>query len=434
MPILNFNKSFLGFVLILISCHIAHARANPENDIPLRYEDFSYRASIKTDLLYREGFELSAAILQLNTADKLHLSFDDLDPGPKSYSYTFIHCDASWNPSNLSQGDFIDGYTEDKISEYKYAFNTLQKYIHYDLVFPSETVKLTKSGNYILKVFADFDPAKVVLTRRFMMVDPKINIEATVKPNPMDQMRKQDINFTLNCGTYAVDNPQAEIKVTICQNSRWDNAITNLKPLFIRENQLIYTYDSGNSFNGGNEFRILDIRSFRFQSERVLKFDFDSAKNKHVYLLNDDIRQYKRYSTYSDINGKYKIKSQEGINSDLEGDYAYVHFAISFDNPINDGSFYVFGGLTNWKADPRFVLTYNPKKFVYECVAYLKQGYYNYHYVFVRDKTIILDESLTEGNHSETENEYTIYVYHRPLGARYDQLIGIKQINSAQGY
>jgi hypothetical protein len=425
-------KGFLFLLQVFAVLLMAHQ--SQAIVLQLKCEDQVYLATLKTDLLYRDGFELSSPIIQLNGNDKLRLSFDDLDLNLRSYSYTFVHCDAAWNPSNLTTSDYIDGYTEDKISNYQFSFNTKQKYVHYSLVFPTETVKPTKSGNYIIKVFADYDPNKVVLTKRFMIFDPKIEIEATVKPNPMDQMRKQDINFTLNCSNYVIDNPQIEVKVNICQNGRTDNSISNLKPLFIRENQLIYTYDSGNSFNGGNEFRILDIRSLRFQSDRILKFDADSAKNNHVFLLSDEVRQYMRYSTYSDINGRFKIKSQEGMNSELEADYAFVHFAISFDNPINDGSFYVFGALSNWKADSHFLLTYNSKKFVYEGVAYLKQGYYNYQYAFVKDKTDKIEEGLTEGNHSETENDYAIYVYHRPMGARYDQLIGIKQLNSAQGY
>jgi len=40
------------------------------------------------------------------------------------------------------------------------------------------------------------------------------------------------------------------------------------------------------------------------------------------------------------------------------------------------------------------------------------------------------DETITEGNHWETENDYSIYVYHRQRGTYYDQLIGIRRLNS----
>ena len=34
-----------------------------------------------------------------------------------------------------------------------------------------------------------------------------------------------------------------------------------------------------------------------------------------------------------------------------------------------------------------------------------------------------------EGSFWQTGNEYTIYVYHRPWGERYDKLIGVKSFN-----
>ncbi len=402
----------------------------------LRYEDFVYLQDIKTPLLHKVGSDMSSPVIELNGTDKLQLSFDDIDPSLKNFYYTFVHCDASWQPSNLNTSDYIDGYTEDRISEYQFSFNTIQKYIHYKLIFPGETTKLTKSGNYIIKVFANFDQTKLVLTRRFMVVDARLGIDATIKPAtfPGDRTVRHEINFTINYKNYVIDNPHNDIKVVIRQNGRWDNVISNLKPVFIRDNQLIYTYQEGNLFNGGNEFHILDMRSLRFQAEGIVKFEYDSSKNNNVFLVSDENRRYKRYSSYTDINGRFKIETRDGNNSDIEGDYAFVHFSLPFDAPVTEGNLYVFGGLTDWKADKRFLLQYNYKKFRYELSVYLKQGYYNYEYIYLNDKDNKIDETFIEGNHSETDNDYAIYVYHRGMGVRYDQLIGIKQLNSLQGY
>ena len=61
---------------------------------------------------------------------------------------------------------------------------------------------------------------------------------------------------------------------------------------------------------------------------------------------------------------------------------------------------------------------------------YLKQGFYNYEYIFVDDKKEIIDHSMTVGNYYNTENDYTILVYYRPFTERYDRLIGVKFLNS----
>ncbi len=79
-------------------------------------------------------------------------------------------------------------------------------------------------------------------------------------------------------------------------------------------------------------------------------------------------------------------------------------------------------------------MIFNQEKGVYEKTLYLKQGYYNYSYVTVADKTKAgeipyLDN--TEGNYWGTENAYMIMVYFRPFGARADELVGYARVNSA---
>lgn len=398
------------------------------------YSDYVYEPGIKTVKLYREGFDLSSPILELNKNDKLVLTFDDMAKDVKTFNYTVIHCNADWKPSSLYTSEYIEGYTDDRIVNYAFSFNTLQRYVHYTLNFPNENIRVTKSGNYILKVYSDYDPEKLVLTRRFMVVDQKIGIEAGVKRAIIinDRNTKQQIHFSIYNKNYPINDAYSDLHVILQQNQRWDNLITDLKPLFIKDDQLIYNQDEGNTFDGLNEFRYFDTRSFRFLSERIDHFDFDSLKQNHVYLYGDDVRRFKRYSTYSDLNGRFKIKIQEGNNSELESDYGYVHFSLPYETPVPDGKLFIFGGLTDWQIRSNNELKYNKEKKAYEGILYLKQGYYNYHYAFVGDKEKVIDPTFIEGNHYETENDYTIYVYHRAIGTRYDQLIGIRQLNSLQ--
>ena len=55
----------------------------------------------------------------------------------------------------------------------------------------------------------------------------------------------------------------------------------------------------------------------------------------------------------------------------------------------------------------------------------LKQGSYNYQYLFLPDGGSTASAGPIEGNYYETVNEYLVKVYHRPQGVRYDKLIGI---------
>lgn len=401
----------------------------------LRYEDHVYRPYIKSVLLHDVSFELSQPILNLESQEQLQLSFDDLQADLKNYSYTIIHCNANWEPSDLMSAEYIDGFADNNINNYNYSLNTLQKFTHYDVVFPNSSMRITKSGNYLLKVYENGDPEQVVISKRFMVYQNRVMINGRVSAASViaDRNYKQEVDFTINHTGYNIMNPYADLKVVITQNNRWDNAKKGLKPLFVKDNELVYDYDEDNVFTGGSEYRFFDIKSIRYQSERVYKISIDTLGN-HVQLYNDDRRTFKRYYSQQDINGKYIIKTQEGRDSRREADYCYVYFFLPCDEVFMDGNLYVFGAFNNWECSKENLMKYNPARFGYEAVLYLKQGYYNYEYAFIKDGSTEADNTVIEGMHYETENDYTIYVYHKQQGTFYDQLIGVKRMNSMKDY
>ncbi|MBK5286578.1 MAG: DUF5103 domain-containing protein [Bacteroidia bacterium] len=437
-----FKNKFLITIIQLITFFIlpyslvwAQDSADYYESQYLRYEDFIYHQNIKTVLLSHPDFELSSPIIRFNTEDKLLLTFDDLDGDVKDYSYTFIHCNANWTPSDLLYSQYISGLPDDRITDYSFSFNTLQPYTHFRLLFPDNSVKPLISGNYLLLVFSEGNRNNIILTKRFMMADAKVNIEAAVHRASVidDRNSKQKIDFSVFYNSYNIDNPFGDVNVVLMQNDRWDNAITTLKPLFLRSTQLDYTYESGNDFNGGNEYRTFDTRSLRFLSERVSKINTDSARNS-VFIQPDESRSYQRYVTEYDLNGYYVVKTYDGRNDEIESDYVYVHFLLPYEVQRTDGNFYVFGTLSNNHCLPENKMIYDSEESSYKATLLLKQGYYNYIYVFLPDNSGAADETVIEGNHYETENDYTILVYHRPTASRYDHLVGIKKLNSMKTY
>ncbi len=115
---------------------------------------------------------------------------------------------------------------------------------------------------------------------------------------------------------------------------------------------------------------------------------------------------------------------------DIEGDYGWVHFILPVSSPRLDGGFYVVGQLTDWRLDDNSKMIYNDRLRSYISAIYLKQGYYNYQILFKSIGDDIGDESVIEGNHVETENEYNIFVYYRRQGELYDRLLGVSTITS----
>jgi len=411
---------------------------NSENDDyyqknRLRYNDYVYVDNIKTVLLHKEGSELSMPILELNSDDKLNISFDDFDNDVKYYKYTIIHCDAYWKPSDLQQSEYISGFTEDYIEDYEFSLNTMQSYIHYELIFPTENLKLFKSGNYLLKVYLG-ESDNVCFTKRFMIYESKVTVDAKInRTNDVAERNyNQKINFSINKDAYNIVDPSTNLKVIITQNKRWDNAIKGLQPLMVKDEILDYNfYDSKNVFSGGNEFRNFDFRSLKYTINNVWKISYDSSFNQ-VYLKSDINHHYDIYYSEQDINGKRLIKTYDGNNDAIESDYAFVHFFLPYKTPLVYGNLYLMGTLTEWQFNKQGLLKYNYQKHGYETAIYLKQGYYNYQYVFLENGKTIGDESFIEGKHFETENDYTIYVYYCEPGTLYDKLIAVKLVNTVK--
>ncbi len=423
----------LLFITLLFIFHNSQAQEDYVNENVMHYSDWSYKSNIQTIKLHESSFDANPAILELNGNTFLELSFDDLDFDKKNYSISFEHCNANWEPSNLMATEFINGFFEANILNYTYSTNTIQKYTHYAIMFPQANINFTKSGNYIVYVYQDNDKEKLILTKRFMIFENKVTLVSTIRQasGNDEQYEKQHIDFTILNSGYEITNPFTDLKVIITQNNRWDNAVNDIKPTFVEPTKLTYSLDDKTTFNGGNEFRYFDTRSLRTYTERVNTIYRDSVSKYHIELKTDELRTFKNYSFYSDINGGYLIKNKDMTgNPDVEADYAWVHFFFPYDNALSEGNFYILGRLTEWKTNKTNRLTYNYKKLGYECKLFLKQGYYNYSYVFLSDNKKGGDETLTEGNHWETENDYTIYVYHRQRGTYYDQLISVKRLNS----
>jgi hypothetical protein len=131
-----------------------------------------------------------------------------------------------------------------------------------------------------------------------------------------------------------------------------------------------------------------------------------------------------------DINGRLLIKNDDMQDAHLESDYVQVHFTMSVDAMLGNGNVFIFGQLSNWSLNKDFRMNYNPENLAYEKTLLLKQGYYNFMYLWQYVNKEAGETSLTEGNHSATENEYLILVYFKDQSNFSDRLIGFKKFST----
>ncbi|MEO8769166.1 MAG: DUF5103 domain-containing protein [Ferruginibacter sp.] len=391
-----------------------------------------YQPYIQTAQLFMSGSQQALPVYNLISGGQLELEFDDMEGSVKSYYYSFVLCDYNWNQLDLSPFDYTKGFTQNRITTYRYSSIALTRYTHYQAFLPDKNSVPTRSGNYLLKVYLDGDTSKLVFTKQMLVLEQKAAVSASVvQPFTPDKYNTyQKIRFTANVKGLNSFSAAQQVKVVILQNNRWDISQRDIAPTFVRGDVLDYSAESIALFPAGKEWRWLDMRSFSLQGDRVENTIY-GKNSTEVFVKTDIDRTGMRYIYFPDLDGMYNIGTFDNINPYWQADYATVHFSYAKPDgtQYTNQDLYIAGFFTGYKIEDKWKMTYNPETLKYECSAYMKQGYYNYTYIAV-NKDDPTKKTELEGNAWETENSYTILVYYKAFSDRSDQLIGVSSFNS----
>lgn len=359
----------------------------------------------------------------------LTLKFDDLVGDEADYYYKISYYDFDWKPTQLSRNEFMKGFDNIRIKNYKNSLNTLQVYTHYELNLPNkETKALKKSGNYLLEIYNDND--EIVFSKRFIVYEDIASVTAEVKRSRDLKYinAKQVLNFSVSGGSnLQFKNPNKNIKTLLIKNNDLQNSIYNLKPQHHEGEKLVYRYDQEAAFMAGNEFLNFDSKDIHTSTANIEHIALDNIYN--VYLYPDAVRADDLYTYNPDINGNFKINTLQGEDADIESEYVWVHFYLDYNKPIKNGELHIYGGFNNYNLDESTLMTYNSEDDHYEGRLLLKQGFYNYLYV-LKQKNGAIDQGFISGNFDKTENQYTVLAYYRAPGGRYDRIVGVGKANS----
>ncbi|GGH24468.1 DUF5103 domain-containing protein [Sphingobacterium alkalisoli] len=429
------NKAFILLTLLYFTLSKTEAqrkkktRENFEQSPPqeLIYDNKSYLEAINTVQLFPTGKEGQFPIYTLGSQEQLLLSFDDLRADVRSYYYSIEHCNANWEPSRVSPLDYAEGYNEDRLDNFFPSQGTFQAYTHYKVAFPNEYIKPKIAGNYLLKVYEDADKTRLVVTRRFYVVRPLIQVGTHILPSVevSKRMTNQKIDVSLKTPSLTIPNPERDLQVHVFQNQREDNKMVLTKPMFIGNNEIKYNNSETLDFLGNNEFRFVDLRSFRLGSNRVQQIQNDSLVSINV-LTDEDLRDASYADTY-DENGKFYIRNLDFENAEIQSDYADVHFSLQTNQKIT-GNLHLVGGFNNFQRNEQNRLTYNPTSKNWELTLKLKQGLYDYEYVLETPEGQIITNAFTNSFYA-TGNDYLVLVYNRRIGTYWDELLGVGTIS-----
>ena len=389
------------------------------------------RKNIRTVKIHKQGEPLSPPVIQWNSGEKVSLSFDDMEAGNKNFSYKLIHCNAKWQPSDLFESDYLAGQYTGEIYHAQTSFNTLVTYTHYQLSIPNKNMKLTKSGNYILMVYSNNHPKDTVLTRKVRITENLVSVRGKIeKINRMSREKaNQELNLTLEAAGIHMDNLYNNIKIAVQQNYHQEILHEYMRPSSMKGNHISYQMNKKLIFKGCNEFLHFNSKSTSYPGEHIKSITFENEG--YQFLLNTDYdRTFKPYKIKKDLNGRFMIDIENSDQPETEADYAYVHFTLKTETSPAEGNFYIVGGFNNWKCEDDYKMHYRAGRNAFYNVLLLKQGYYDYKYVFKSSDGI--QPCYISGNHAQAENDYLIYIYYRDHAKGYDRLTGYTLINSSE--
>lgn len=322
----------------------------------------------------------------------------------------------------------MNGIDNQRIITYENSFNTLQLYSHYRQQFPNKFNQITKTGNYIIKIFND--EQEVVFSRKFVLYTESVGVATEIRRarDPESINEKQNIEIAINYGELVLQNPIQNVKISILKNGNWNEQISKIKPQYTIGTELIYRYNKETQFWAGNEFYTLDNSQIRIINNSVARVTAGDIYNSHLYTNSP--RKNGVYTYFPDFNGNFVVLNKNVENSQVEADYSWVYFTLNMPELFSKEDIYVTGMFNNYAMNEENKMTFNKESGLYEKAILIKQGYTNYQYTIADKSKTINNKDNIDGNFYLTENNYTILVYYRGNNDRYDTVIGIANINS----
>ena len=381
------------------------------------------------------GDFFSPPVIALNSSQQLCVSFDDMDAGRKYLRYSLTHCDADWQPSDIVESEYLDSFNEAEITDYGFSAGVFRNYVNYRVCIPNGDMKPLISGNYVMNVYYEDEPEDPILRARFSVTEQRVALSGNVTSltDRGYNDRWQQLNLNIDLGHYQVNDPYNELTVKIEQNGI-DVTPAGLRPTRVNGSTLIYEHNRELIFPAGNEFRRFETVRTDFEGMHIASNVYDGTG--YTATLTEDGERVSRPYTYDRTqNGRFKIDDYNSSDPDLGADY--VNTVLTLDYPRQRDKLVVLDGefVRSLPIEER-TLQYDPQSGKYTAELLLKQGSYNYRYMLVpkedatNDVTIKGDPTPIEGDKYETDNEFTIKVFHRSPGSRYTRLIGTATLHT----
>lgn len=416
---MNRNK-----ILSLLACCLMTVAAVAQSKVDTRIHIFDNNVhSLKVCLASNMYVP---PVLMMNSDDRLLVNFDYLDYDVHYLRYSVTHCNADWQPSQLVESEYVSGFNYADIDDYAPSEATYVHYYNYQFTLPNSDMEFLVSGNYLLSVYEQDDPSKILFQTRFSVCEGKVSVfpQVTSRTDIEYNNRFQQVSFDIRYKPNQIKDPYSEFTCIVSQNSRDDNAVVVNRPTMVGVDHVTYEHNRDLIFAAGNEFRRFETVNAHNINMGVQSIRYYEPMY-HAVLMVDEPRNELQYLYDKTQYGRFTIRNAEAFGENaLQADYMITHFSLNTLGKLNGGNVWLYGEFLEGYPASQAMMNYDASSGCYTADLLLKQGAYNYMYLWIPDGTTVGQTSLIEGDHYETVNEYLVKVYDRPTGERYDRFVG----------
>ncbi len=365
--------------------------------------------------------EASLPIMQLGTNDVLTLEFDLMTDRARPLTIYFYHADRTWQ-RDLLPGEYMTGFFNDQILDYRSSTASQSQYVHYNYRFPNQAIGFRLSGNYILRVTEVGAEDEPLLERAFFVTEqaanPDLFLEQVLLGGAAFPGTLPFVRFT---PPQAIQGNVFDYDVCFVRNGRIERARCSDQPLLGSQPALQFDLEREEAFFPEAADYFVDVSSLRVGPgiERT-----DLTTNPYEVQLAPDYANFPGHPGAPLLNGQPVISSAvTGIgDADVTGDYAEVIFTfIPPENEPLEGELLVFGSFNGWQYDPAYRMQWDPVEEVYQGRFLMKQGQYEYRY-FSPDRRL---RQILATATPRLENLYMAFVYFSDNSVSTDRLLAV---------
>lgn len=362
-------------------------------------------------------------VIELDTQQKLELSFDYLGNESRQFRVRVSHRGQQWEQSPISPNIFLDSFSETNIQQSRASFNQRPPYHHVEFEFPNSQLQPSVSGNYLLEIYS-YEDGEMLFSVPFFVTEDEGSINTRIERlfaqradgRPMDQL------FSTYRYPDFVEYPQFDLSMSFVPNQFWGRMqeagfLDTITPGELQGHQ-----ERDNAFVGNYEFKYLDLRTFNVDGQRIMEYQPGASPPR--IILRRDVQNL-------DSNpGTFNLGTNLGFPmDDRNSEYAQVEFNLETTTSVSPSSdIYIVGHFNNWMINELNKMSYNTEQNMWEGRALIKQGEYAYKYILV-DESGINDLAL---DHSflTSQQQYMTLIYFTDPDRNFDRLLKTDRVVS----